>query len=791
MKSQKYFTRTCAALIIVGFLASCSTAQTTEDENARPTSNCTPKLDEKGKPDPRNPDIYAVIPPEAKRTGQTDITISGKNFVAGAIVLLGNSACNAVQVVDSKTIRCTTPKHKPEVVDITVHNPDETCALHKDGFAFIPSVVISPQNKILSVGNTFTFDVLSGKPPYSFTLLSGEGAINKETGEFTAPGQPGTSVIRVTDLTGTQAEAIISTTAGLVISGPKFIMPSGKYNFSANGGVPPFQFLVSSGPGSIDPTTGIFSADGAANESVIVRVEDSMGNHAESSFTIQSPFVFSPPGDQICIKNKVSITGGLEPVRSIIMSGGGTILEDGITYQSSDSPGTAVVRVMDGQGNQVDKAYTVLPSPVIFPYAKSIVVGDTIQFTITGGVPPIVYSIQNGKGLIDAKTGKFTAPETPEEITVRATDAVGNFSDAAITVHTDGVTLQKIAAGYNHSCAVWKGAAKCWGSNVDGQLGNGTNRRKFLPTVVDGLKEGVIAVTSGFHHSCALIRGGIIKCWGENSFGQLGNNSVEASNIPVRVYGITAGAQAIVAGEYHTCAIVNGAALCWGDNRRGQLGNNSQIPSSIPVQVKGLNQAVQSLAVGSYHTCAITAGSLKCWGYNYAGQLGDGTQQTRFEAVQVTGLEQDVQLVSAGGFHTCALASNKMKCWGYNGSGQLGVGTKKNSNMPLEVQGLAEKPSTLALGHAHSCVIAGGKTYCWGYNAQAQIGDPDLRQQYSSPVLAPLAQDAPEGLSAGVAQTCTIKGDNAVCWGSNGLGDKYTEHPIELKDFTASFPETQ
>ena len=149
---------------------------------------------------------------------------------------------------------------------------------------------------------------------------------------------------------------------------------------------------------------------------------------------------------------------------------------------------------------------------------------------------------------------------------------------------------RSIAAGASFTCAVTSGGgAKCWGWNVSGQLGNGSRSVDPGTTPVDvvGLSSGVSAITAGAHHTCALTSGGGVKCWGSSVFGQLGNGSRTDSNTPVNVVGLTSGVRAIAAGESHTCALMRGGGVrCWGRNY-GRLGNGSNTElSTKPVAVR-------------------------------------------------------------------------------------------------------------------------------------------------------------------------------------------------------------
>jgi hypothetical protein len=147
------------------------------------------------------------------------------------------------------------------------------------------------------------------------------------------------------------------------------------------------------------------------------------------------------------------------------------------------------------------------------------------------------------------------------------------------------------------------------------------------------------------------------------------------------------GPATIAAGEYHTCAIANGGVQCWGDNEYGQLGNNSTaLYSVIPVQVQGLMSGITAIAAGYNHSCAVVNGGVRCWGYNYDGQLGNNSITNSPIPVQVQGLTSSVTAIAAGGGHSCAVVNGGVQCWGYNGDGELGNNSTTSSGVPVQVQ---------------------------------------------------------------------------------------------------------
>jgi alpha-tubulin suppressor-like RCC1 family protein len=155
------------------------------------------------------------------------------------------------------------------------------------------------------------------------------------------------------------------------------------------------------------------------------------------------------------------------------------------------------------------------------------------------------------------------------------------------------------------------------------------------------VSEQASMVSGGRGHTCAVVRGGGVKCWGGNWSGQLGNGTtIDHSNIPVDVVGLSGGASTVSAGNGHSCVLtMAGGVKCWGSNDYGQLGDGTRTNRNSPVDVVRLPGRISSVSAGYSHTCALTVGGgVKCWGKNYWGQLGDGRGTTPLDVVGLGGI---------------------------------------------------------------------------------------------------------------------------------------------------------
>jgi alpha-tubulin suppressor-like RCC1 family protein/AraC-like DNA-binding protein len=335
-----------------------------------------------------------------------------------------------------------------------------------------------------------------------------------------------------------------------------------------------------------------------------------------------------------------------------------------------------------------------------------------------------------------------------------------------------------ITAGANHACALGtNGQAMCWGSNVTGQLGDGSNSNsQSLPqSVTGGLSFSVIR--AGYGHSCAIRTNGSAYCWGANNFGQLGHGSGGTSRNPVAVAGGLK-FDSLAVGANHNCArATNGFIYCWGNNSNGQLGDGTTVPfANMPRPIQGGFTMLQ-IAAGGTHSCNVVMGSgMFCWGSNGAGELGTGAGSGTALPSAVS-IASDVIAIAVGNEHTCAIRAGGASggpayCWGRGTEEQLGDNDPSVANRPLPTLvkgGLVYK--SISAGTSHTCALLhNGSAYCWGANVDWQLGDGTNNPQQPTPVPV-VGGHFFKQISAGQRHTCAVETTGRIfCWGMNPKG---------------------
>ncbi len=338
--------------------------------------------------------------------------------------------------------------------------------------------------------------------------------------------------------------------------------------------------------------------------------------------------------------------------------------------------------------------------------------------------------------------------------------------------------MKMISTGDYHACVVTGlGGVKCWGDNSAGQLGTGNNDDASEPVDVPGLTSGVIAVSAGGNNTCALTVLGGVKCWGWGTLGELGNGSKVNSNVPVDVTGLTSGVKSISVGSYNTaCALtIDGVVKCWGYNEDYEIGDGTNENRFEPVTVLGLPAGIKAVSAGGYHTCALTKNNgVMCWGDNGSGELGNGTHDNALSPNYVTGLTSGVKSINAGYGVTCALTtSGAVKCWGDNGYGYVGNGTSNVEELTPQNVLLPSGKNTALSTNSNSCAIhKGGALYCWGINTTGELGNGTTDVSSNIPVIVAGLNSGVDQVSAGGYFSCAITGQGGVkCWGDNTYGE--------------------
>ena len=366
----------------------------------------------------------------------------------------------------------------------------------------------------------------------------------------------------------------------------------------------------------------------------------------------------------------------------------------------------------------------------------------------------LAFGHQHACGLLDTGAVKCWGRNNAGQL-----GTSGGDKDTPQTINLgSGRTATSIYAGGHYTCAILDDASvKCWGQNDQGQLGIGSTSNTNTPTTINTLGSGRTAVSlaTAFDSVCALLDDGSVKCWGSDFDGQLGNGGTNAdlSSPPSSAInlGTSRTAKAITGGEFHFCAILDDDSIkCWGQGTDGKLGTGSTGDRSTPTSTSGSfasGRYAVAIDAGYDHTCVLLDnGDMTCWGSDADGQLGNGassssTVSSLSSNIISLGTGRTAISISAGGTHTCAQLDNgQLKCWGNRADGQ--VGDNGNFNNPSD----RTSPSSVSSNNH------GGNTY---------LNTGVMPSSAVTGATCEISPSLPTGLSL-TAGTCAITGTPTV-----------------------------
>ena len=376
------------------------------------------------------------------------------------------------------------------------------------------------------------------------------------------------------------------------------------------------------------------------------------------------------------------------------------------------------------------------------------VVGNTGGYcAIEQGGAVYCWGYNNGEyGTDDLGDGNTTAVFSAVPVRVKGLSGALNLVSVSSGYDIAEGYCAQLSSGY---VKCWGSQSDQMGGGLyaSGLLGDGgTGTSSPVPVTAKGINNAV-GLAGGQSGYCAVLRNTKVECWGDNQYDELGDGHLgslvgssgaqQSSAVPVPVVGLL-NATSVVSYAYGYCALLTtGKVRCWGNDSFGELGDGAKANaaanygSDAPVPVVGLG-GVARLVGSPYTVCALlTGGKVKCWGYNDDDALGDGesgTSQSYSDVPQtVVGVAKAISLGANLNSDFCAvLASRITKCWGNNGFGELGSGNDVLSAVatPVTVRDLsgAVKIGSGFNGGFNCAVLSNGGAECWGWNASGELG---------------------------------------------------------------------
>lgn len=356
--------------------------------------------------------------------------------------------------------------------------------------------------------------------------------------------------------------------------------------------------------------------------------------------------------------------------------------------------------------------------------------------------------------------------------------ALGNNSSVAqstpVSVCGSVKTFCKIDAGPNFSLALDNfGNIWSWGNNTGGQLGNNSTSLRSTPVSVCGSKKTFCDITTGRLFSVGLDKNGKLWSWGQNAKGQLGDGTIISKSTPISVYGNKTFCN-VVASDSNVIAIDNNNIIWgWGDFEYGSLSNNIGGYTLSPNNICGVNKTFNYISAKRWTGFGIdNYGRVWGWGYNSSGQIGDNSTVSRLTPVQISGMTKTFCRIFSNENHTLSIdKDNNLWSWGGNFYGQLGINSTSYISTPVSVCGNKKTFCDVSLGSDHSVGIDKyGRIWSWGYNSNGQLGDNTVT-----------SRSTPIQISGTTKTFCNIDSNSSFnlaidkygqiwSWGDNGNG---------------------
>lgn len=580
-------------------------------------------------------------------------------------------------------------------------------------------LAISPTLVYLLPGDPYTFTASGGNGTYAWTQTSAAS-----TDGSTIDGTANTTADYTARLTAYQTDVVtltsnsISVSASVVTYSALTISPStltivinGTQSFTGAGGclngtncVGGSRVFSVTGVGSIVSSTGFYTAP-ATSGTAIVQVSDSIGNVATATVNVVSSLTIVPSSLKLPVysTNTFTAIAGSSPYTYSVVSGSGSIVAATGVYTAASATGSATVRVTDNIANTSSASVTII-KPV------DIKVGQYFACALYNEGSVKCWGT-NGNGQLGIGSTATIGDDATNEV-----GGANQFVDLGT-----GRTASSISVGLAHACALLDNSTvKCWGMGTYGQLGQGNtnsigdNANEMgdnLASIGLGAGRTATAVWAFGYTTCAKLDNGAAKCWGRNTGGMLGqgdtvnrgDNAGEMGDSLTAIdFGTSRTATKITGGLDFACALLDDASVkCWGSNGKGQLGKDNQINlgdnanemgNNLTAISIGSSRTATDIASGYQHTCIKRDNNTEiCWGRNVDGQCGIGASNGQNRDVGDVGGDMaaingvsgisfgsgfgTLSQIFAMGNNSCAMdTSNVFKCWGRGTEGENMLG---------------------------------------------------------------------------------------------------------------------